>query len=77
MGPVEEAGKAAAGFMDVMKGQPLALALAICNIMLLGIFAFVAHMASTNREREFNSIIGMQREVQQLLYNCTPDRPKG
>ena len=76
-GPMAEGAKVATGFMDAMKSQPLALALAICNIMLLGIFAFVAHMASANREREFNSIIGMQREVQQLLYNCTPDKPRG
>jgi hypothetical protein len=43
----------------------------------LAIFAFVAHMASANRAREFDSIIAMQREVQQLLYNCTPDKPRG
>lgn len=76
-GPLAEGAKVAAGFMDAMKSQPLALALAICNIMLLAIFAFVAHMASANRAREFDSIIAMQREVQQLLYNCTPDKPRG
>jgi hypothetical protein len=76
-GPVEEAGRVASGFMDAMKGQPLALALAVCNVMLLTIFFYVAHLASTNRRAEFASIMEMQKEVQKLLYNCTPNRPTG
>ena len=71
-GPVEEVGRVAGGFVESMKGQPLALALAVCNIMLLSIFAYVANLASHNRAREFDSILAMQREVQQLLYQCTP-----
>lgn len=71
-GPVEEAGKVAGTFMDVMRGQPLALALAVMNMILLALFFFIAKTASENRRYEFNSILETQKEVQKLLYNCTP-----
>jgi hypothetical protein len=76
-GPVEEGAKVATGFIDAMRSQPLALALVICNVMLLSLFFFVAHWAGTNRSTEFASIMAMQREVQKLLYNCTPTTPSG
>lgn len=71
-GPIEEAGKVASGFMHVMRDQPLALALAICNIALLALFYYVASWAGNNRADEFKAIMAMQREVQQLLYTCVP-----
>lgn len=76
-GAIEEGSKVAASFLDAMKGQPLALALVICNIMLLVLFFYVARWAGTNRSDEFKAIMEMQREVQMLLYNCTPTRPNG
>lgn len=76
-GPVEEAGKVASGFVDAMKGNPLALALIVSQIMLLTLFFFIAHWAGENRSTEFAAIMAMQKEVQQMLYRCTPDRPNG
>jgi hypothetical protein len=73
-GPVEEASKVAAGFMEAMKSQPLALALVACNLTLLALFFYVASYAGSNRSNEFKAIMEMQREVQKLLYNCTPIR---
>lgn len=72
-GPMEEGVKVAAGFMDAMKSQPLALALVACNLTLLALFFYVAHWSGTNRSTEFKAIMEMQREVQKLLYNCTPN----
>lgn len=76
-GPIEEAGKAAGTFMDVMRGNPLALALVACNLMLLALFFYVTNWAGNNRATEFAAIMAMQREVQQLLYQCTPTAPRG
>jgi hypothetical protein len=76
-GPLEEGAKVASGFVEAMRGNPLALALAASNIMLLAIFAYVANWAGNNRATEFAAIMAMQREVQQLLYRCTPDKPNG
>lgn len=76
-GPLEEGGKVASGFVDAMRGNPLALALAAGNVLLICLFAYVANWAGTNRATEFAAIMAMQKEVQQLLYRCTPDKPQG
>lgn len=75
-GPMEEGAKVAAGFMEAMKSQPLALALVACNLTLLGLFFYVASWAGNNRASEFTAIMAANKEVQQLLYRCTPD-PRG
>lgn len=74
---MEDGAKVASSFMEAMKSQPLALALVLCNLTLLALFFYVAQLSSGNRAKEFQSILQMQREVQQLLYNCTPNRPGG
>lgn len=76
-GPAEEAGKLAGSFVEVMRGNPLALALVMCNLALLGLFFYVAHWSGTNRAAEFRAIMESNREVQKLLYNCTPNNPRG
>ena len=76
-GPIEEGAKVATGFMAAMKDQPLALALVACNLMLLALFFYITHYAGSNRAHEFSTIMEMQKEVQKLLYNCTPTRPTG
>lgn len=76
-GPLEESGKVASGFMEMMRGNPLAGALAVCNILLLALFGYVAHWAGSNRAAEFKAIMAAQSEVQKLLFNCTPTNPRG
>ena len=76
-GPAEEVGKVASGFFELMRGNPLAAALTICNLTLLALFFYIAHWAGTNRASEFAAIQEQQREVQKLLYNCTPTNPRG
>jgi len=76
-GPLEEGAKVASSFMEAMKSQPLALALVACNLTLLALFFYVSSWAGSNRSNEFKAIMEMQKEVQKLLYNCTPTRPNG
>lgn len=71
-GPVDSVEHVATGFIEAMKQQPLALALAVCNILLLAIFFYVAYISSTNRANEFNALQQTQREVQKLLFQCAP-----
>lgn len=71
-GVVEETSKVATGFIDAMKTQPLALALAVMNIMLMGLFFYIAQWAGSNRQREFEMLMESNKEVQKLLYQCTP-----
>ena len=76
-GPLEEGGKVIGGFVTAMKDQPLALALVMCNVLLLGLFFYVINVSTSNKAKEFEAIMQQQREVQQLLYRCTPDKPQG
>jgi hypothetical protein len=65
-GPAAEVGKVATGFVDAMKSQPLALALAVMNLALLGLVFFIAYSAHANHESEMKA----QSELQQLLAQC-------
>lgn len=72
MGPVEEGAKVAGSFVEAMKTQPLALALAISQILLLALFFMIAHWAGENRSTEFRAIMAANAEVQKLLFQCVP-----
>ena len=67
-GAIEEGGKAAAGFIEAMKTQPLALALVACNVLLLALFFYVIKVADHNRDQ----LMEMQKETQKMLYRCNP-----
>lgn len=71
-GLAEESAKVATGFIDSMKGNPIALALAVSQILLLVIFGLVAHWAGENRSTEFAAIMAANAEVQKLLFQCVP-----
>lgn len=71
-GAAEEVGKATNTFMQVMKDQPLALALCIMNVLLLLLFFYIFKVASEKWSSQFEQTQTAQREVQQLLYNCAP-----
>jgi len=69
-GATEEAGKVAVTFMDIMRTQPLALALAVMNVCLLGLFWYIADKASDTRREEFTQLLQAQKEVNELLARC-------
>lgn len=74
-GPVEEAGKTAGLFMQIMKDQPLSLALVIMNIALLALFWYIARTQSELRSHDIELIFKQQKDVQELLSKCIiPDR---
>lgn len=68
----EEVGKATNVFMQIMKDQPLSLALVIMNVMLLGLFFYVIQTATGVRNIEMERIFAAQDKTNQLLYNCVP-----
>lgn len=68
----EEVGKATNVFMQIMKDQPLSLALVIMNVLLLGIFFYVIQTATKTRHEEMDRIFLAQSETNKLLYNCVP-----
>jgi hypothetical protein len=69
-GAAEEAGKVASGFIDAMKSQPMALALAVMNILLIAMFWYTIEKSTDRaRERE-HALMAEQKEVRELLAKC-------
>lgn len=71
-GAVEEVGKASGIFMNIMKDQPLALALCLMNLCLMALFFYIAQQATGNRRAEFQAIMDNNKEISKLLFNCVP-----
>lgn len=71
-GVVEEVGETARGFIDSMKTQPLALALAIANMMMIGLIYYIAQGSATTRREEFAAIMENHANISKLLYSCIP-----
>lgn len=69
-GPIEEVGKATNTFMDIMRQQPLSLALVVMNLALLALFWYIGDVVAKTREREVNQLHQEQREVRDLLAKC-------
>lgn len=66
MDTTEEAGKAVSGFMDVMKSQPLSLALVVMNLALLGMLWSI----SSKGDSQLQTVLAHQDKVQELLARC-------
>ena len=77
MNPIQTTGKAAAGFVDALKGQPLVLALIVISFGLVGLLYYQSSMFNSQRQENVKLFVGMQAEVQKLLSVCiVPPPPK-
>jgi hypothetical protein len=70
VGVTEEAGKAVSGFVTVMGTQPLALALVVMNLTLLGYLFYLNSSVNAQRKESVDLIIGWQKETDKLMVNC-------
>ena len=70
MAPIQTTGKAAAGFVDAMKGQPLVLALIVISFGLVGLLYYQSSMFNHQRQENVKLFVAMQAEVQKLLSVC-------
>ena len=73
MNAIEEGGRAARTFMEAMKEQPLALALVVMNLCLLGFLYYGAVVATNERHLEMMLLYQNRSEMAQLLYQCVPN----
>jgi hypothetical protein len=67
-----DVGHAASTSMDVMRSQPLSLALVVMNIGLLGFLYYDGIVAHSERQEETRLLYQNRTDVAQLLYQCTP-----
>jgi hypothetical protein len=69
-GVIEEGAAVTKTFMDVLKNEPISLALVVMNVALLIIFYFILMAVSQTREREINLLFSEQKDVRELLARC-------
>jgi hypothetical protein len=69
---LQEGGRAVSSFFEAMKSQPLALALCVMNVGLLGFLYYSAVEAHGERNKEMELLYENRREMAQLLYKCSP-----
>jgi hypothetical protein len=70
MGVTEEAGKAVSGVVSSIGTQPLALALVVMNLVLLGYLFYVQSSTNGQRKETVDLIVNQQRDTEKLLANC-------
>jgi hypothetical protein len=69
-------GKAAASFMEAMRGMPLVLALCVMNGALIGFAYYQASAFNSQRKDNVALMVDIQRDAQKLLSQCiVPVRP--
>ena len=66
----EQVAKAAGSFFEVMKTQPMALALVISKFALIGYLYYEGAAANAERKAELQLLYQNRREVALLLARC-------
>jgi hypothetical protein len=81
-GAPEEAAKAAGTFMEIMRSQPLSLALVIMNLGLLAILYYENSQAHSDRNREMELLYENRKiatdaltKQSEMLAKCYPAPP--
>lgn len=69
---IEEGGKVARSFIEVLKDEPIALSLVLMNVLLLGFLYYTGIVAHDERKTEMTLLYENRKEMAQLLYQCTP-----
>ena len=75
MSPIQTTGKAAAGIVDALKGQPLVLALIVISFALIGLLYYQSALFNTQRQENVKLFLEVQKEVQKLLSQCIVPPP--
>lgn len=70
MAVTEEVAKVVGGFTSIMGGQPLALALVVMNLVLLGYLFYIGSATNADRKSTVDLIISWQKDTDKLLANC-------
>jgi len=70
MSPIQTTGKAAVGFIEALKNQPLLLVLAVTNFATLGFVYVQATQFTSQRQDNVKLFIEQQLEFNKLLAKC-------
>ena len=67
---IEEIGRTTRSFFDALKEQPLSLALALMNFLLLGFLFYNGVSIASARQETVKLILGWQQATDKLMANC-------
>ena len=74
-GAIEEGGKTARSFFEVLKEEPLSLALVVMNICLIVLLWWFTSKQTEVREHDLNLFFQSQKETASLLARCVVPKP--
>jgi hypothetical protein len=66
----EEVGKQVGGFMEIMKSQPLSLALVIMNFLIVAYLFYSGAQQLEQRAQAMKMIVDWSKETDKILGNC-------
>jgi hypothetical protein len=66
----EEVSKQVGGFMDIMRSQPLSLALVLMNVGLIVFLFYSQSQTLTQRQHALDQIVQWQRDTDRLMAGC-------
>ena len=69
---IEEGGKTARTFMEIMRDEPIALSLCLMNVLLLAFLYYTGVVAHDERKQEMQLLYQNRSEMAKLLYECIP-----
>lgn len=69
-GIAEEVSKQVGGFMDILRGQPLSLALVAMNVLLIVFLFYSQSQTLTQRQVALDQIVAWQRQTDTLMAGC-------
>jgi hypothetical protein len=69
-GITEEVGKQVGGFMEILRGQPLSLALVVMNFLLVAYLFYSGSATTTQRQETAKMIVEWQRETDKIMASC-------
>lgn len=69
-GITEEVGRQVGGFMDIMRSQPLSLALVLMNVLLVAFLFYSGAQTLAQRADMTNLIVAWQRDTDKLMASC-------
>ena len=72
---LEDGGKAARTFVEALKDEPLALALCVMNVLLIGFLYYTGVVAHDERKTEMQMLYENRSEMAKLLFQCQPAPP--
>jgi len=69
-GITEEISKQVGGFMEIMRAQPLSLALVMMNLLLIVFLFYSQSQTLTQRQNALDQIVTWQRQTDTLMAGC-------